>query len=1280
MGSLIEDARQAGFNDDEISQWATAQRDTWKQAGFNDEEIGSYLTGMKQPGQIPQPLLKRFGFGGTVFGGAQTGGPINDSGTRLGSAMAEGAKAGFGEAHVGITPEDTSKLQDIGIFNKPGAPMGWNTGIRFANEAIMRPAYAATETMFRGVNAALSGIGAAFGQVQAEVTGANEAESARARRDNAQLVTIAALLAGAHSPVSRAGMAGDEMIGHLPRAQDFTDATRLVADGDVPPLARDKMVRMYEEHGIHPTEIAADAEKDPTIKSAILSANKDDLPYRGANDNSEPQGLASSLGAAATGPAMDWTPGGGAKTVQIGNTSIDYGIARDGKSGEIILVKTPEEFRNEGSARAAMETFIQEADKNQTTLFLNSDPMGKGVSKSKLDEFYTSLGFVKNMGRNKDFTSRAEFVRQPREAKPNDLGASAVGEDVGSEPIAPSPPSKLMDAVHGAVDTTFDIGKDIQKLVAPMATGTEDSMAIAKDFANSLRKNRYDWSRVDDDIKKNFDADQRKRMWDAADEESVARQLGESTEHQGLTTLTDAERAAVEQLQSRAQLALVKARDLKMYEGEGLPSYTPRMLINIAERGSGDGAIPLNGMGGNLKTTTAQLLGRKHLTAEETESAAKAKFGESATIARDIRSLPLATAKLEDAIAGRIMVDKIEEYGKRTGDETVVEGAIPAGSKHKWFTLDHPAFKTWKPKLAETAEGKFEPVRDAQGNIVFEQAPIYVRDDFEGPLKAVLSHKSGPLYTTMMDLKGKTMSLIMNSPLIHNAVEWGRALPAMPGKVATFKIYFEGNRAKHDMATMHEAIDNGLVPIGHRAFNQDISSIMEAPDLSPGRSWTAKVLGAVPGLFDEGAGNAVKAAIDKAGDFWHNTLLWDRVADLQMGLYTNFRDDLMAKGVDRQTAARAAAHWANRYAGALPNEAMSDGARKFANVLLFSRSFTLGNLGAMKDMFTGLPKDVLAQISRDAGPDALGSIKSVAQRKAVSIVMADMALMYIGNSILQSALNVMVGDKTAGEEAKGYATRLQAKLQEVKEHPLSLIQPMRLIEDLSATHDNEPGKQDRVLVGYGKDGTAIYARNPAGKIGEEFTGYLTGPLEMLRKKLGTVARPTWQILANDAGFGRKVYDPTADAPEKYIKNAALIAWHIVKSQTPEGQIKAASDLATGQGDAKINALQALGPIAGITFSRGAPGGPAVGELYRSQEEHRFAVDQALPDIRRQIQRGEIAEAAARMTDLGIPRGLQQFYIRTTINPASRLSSRTVKDFYLYSTPAQRNRFEQALGR
>jgi hypothetical protein len=960
---------------------------------------------------------------------------------------------------------------------------------------------------------------------------------------------------------------------------------------------------------------------------------------------------------------------------QLIKTDLPYhlGVKREGVSAALRDAGIPGiKYLDQGSrdTGAGTHNFVVFDDKLVEITHKNGEPVSPKERAAAIEQARSSVG--------------AEVTHEPPPIEPT-----------SSHPVPP--PATLMTSAHAAVDKLFDMGRDLQMTLTPMATGSRESMALAKDFANSLRRNRWEWSRVDDDIAKRFTPEQRERMWNAADEESVARQLGESTEHQGLATLTIEERTAVEDLQTRGQLAWARARDLGMVEGEGLPAYTPRMVINIAAATSRDAALPLNSIGRNLRTKTAQLLRRRYMTAEETEAAAQEAVGEGATIARDIRALPLATATLEDAIAGRTLVNAIKEAGKRTGDETVSVGSKPG---KEWFTIDHPALKTWRPKLEYKPNGEpalegnmLKTVKDEEGHTVFEQVPIYIRGDFEGPLRAVLTKPSGPIYGGFMALKGKTMGLIMNSPMIHNAVEWGRALPAMPGKVATFKVYFEGNRAKNDIPTMREAIDSGLVPIGKRFFNQDITSIMEEPNLAPGRSLTAKVLGAVPGLFDEGAAAAVKRAVDKAGDFWHNTMLWDRVADLQMGLYTNFQSDLLAKGVDRQTASRMAAHWANRYAGALPEEAMSANARKIANVFLFSRSFTLGNLGAMKDMLTGLPKDVIAQIERDAGfragaiseageltgPEAAAASysKTLARRKAMAIVGLDIALMYAGNSILQNAMNVMVGDSTLEKEFHGYAQRLKDKLQSIKEHPLELLQPFNFFHDLSATSENEPGKGDRIKIGYAADGTAIYARNPAGKIGEEFEGYLTGPLDMIRRKLGTIARPGWQIMSNDAGFGRKIYDPNADTPAKYIKNMALIAGHLMKSQFPEGQLSAGADLVKGEGDPKVNALQAFGPIAGVTFSKGAPGGPAVGEMYRAREIHQFPIDQALPDIRRQIQRGDLAGAQERMTELKIPPGLQRFYIRTSLNPSTRLSGRTLRDFYLYATPEQKARMENA---
>lgn len=111
---------------------------------------------------------------------------------------------------------------------------------------------------------------------------------------------------------------------------------------------------------------------------------------------------------------IDLSPGGGSKEITIGDTTITYGISRDGETGEIILVKTPKAKRGAGSARTAMQALLKAFDNAGVTAFLTPEPMDKGISKSGLVSFYKSLGFVENKGRNKDFRSRASMIRDEK--------------------------------------------------------------------------------------------------------------------------------------------------------------------------------------------------------------------------------------------------------------------------------------------------------------------------------------------------------------------------------------------------------------------------------------------------------------------------------------------------------------------------------------------------------------------------------------------------------------------------------------------------------------------------------------------------------------------------------------------------------------------------------------------------------------------------------------------------------------------------------------------------
>lgn len=109
---------------------------------------------------------------------------------------------------------------------------------------------------------------------------------------------------------------------------------------------------------------------------------------------------------------IDMTFGGGSKTVKLGNTTLIYGVASDGKSAEIISVRTPATKRKAGSARAALETFLAETDARGMTVKLGASPLDSKTQLGKLVRFYQSLGFEPT-GRSINAAGEPEMVRYP---------------------------------------------------------------------------------------------------------------------------------------------------------------------------------------------------------------------------------------------------------------------------------------------------------------------------------------------------------------------------------------------------------------------------------------------------------------------------------------------------------------------------------------------------------------------------------------------------------------------------------------------------------------------------------------------------------------------------------------------------------------------------------------------------------------------------------------------------------------------------------------------------
>jgi len=846
-----------------------------------------------------------------------------------------------------------------------------------------------------------------------------------------------------------------------------------------------------------------------------------------------------------------------------------------------------------------------------------------------------------------------------RDEKPPHTVAEAVGR-IQRLPV-------IGRAVTAAADKASDLGGIIRMAVAPMAEGSKETMAQAKDYANLNRLARHEASMLTSWLDKTYTPEQRRRMWEAADEQSVAMQQGQPTEGIGLDRLTPQERAVVRQLQVLSDDAFQQARQLGMIESDGLPSYVPRMVAEmvdgVARPISDKQARNLPGTMEATRTSTPHLRHREHLTTEETERAARAALDNpNVVVARDISTLPLATMKLQQAIAGRVLINQIREAGRRSGEQAVAEGAEPQDG-FKWFTIrENPAFWTWR-------------VRDgADGAKIMEKVPLYIRGDYEGPLRAVLTDRSGgALYKAWMALKGRMMTAIMWG-VVHGTVIAGRISPKSPNLV---RLYREGATLREDPAAMREFIMSGGVPVGHDFGYQDISGALN--EGVPSNRYMSTIAARWV------AGDKAANAVERANDFVHNTLTWDTIGKWQMGMFQQVKRAEIAKGADPQTAARMAAHVANRLAGAMPAEAMSAFAQKAANLLLFSRSYRIGGAGQIKDLLNGLPRDVRAQIERDQGPQAALNAQARGRRIARSVLLADLGIYVASNSLLQSAANVLLNDVSLDDELKGYVRRFLDQGHQIAENPLRLLNPfwvLDLPERLMSTSDNEPGKHARILVGREEDGTGIYVRNPAGKFPEDIFDYIQRPVQTLNRITSPFVRLGLGIFGNNKGFNRPIHDPYSGLDQSFLSNAVDIAKFVAEGVTPfTSLIEPVVDLAkkgvgvkTGN-SAAMDVGKLLGSAFGVTISKGFPGGPEKGEMFAVRKKSEYDTNRAMPAIRDAIKTGEIDKAVNMMLDLHMTPREQSRVFDSVSNP-SRVSPGQMRRFQMTAPDEAKERVER----
>lgn len=244
----IEQFRAAGFSDKEIGDWTGEQRPAWRTAGFSDDEIDKYLGGPKP--QASPAFLDR------LRGGVAT----LDGRVPSGAALAYGGAddAGVGNFLTGLWKGLTTpgaQLKETFAKAGPGEAFGGLMGRIPIGQVI--------DQIRQGGESA----GAAL-------TG--QPVSAEEMVGNALLGMTAPVTRLPGGPITRldrspTGQLIETPVGGLPERGDASDAVSAVV-GLPHPAAQAKVERLWEDHGIHPAEVAHDAARDPTIAQDLLSS------------------------------------------------------------------------------------------------------------------------------------------------------------------------------------------------------------------------------------------------------------------------------------------------------------------------------------------------------------------------------------------------------------------------------------------------------------------------------------------------------------------------------------------------------------------------------------------------------------------------------------------------------------------------------------------------------------------------------------------------------------------------------------------------------------------------------------------------------------------------------------------------------------------------------------------------------------------------------------------------------------------------------------------------
>lgn len=210
-----------------------------------------------------KPFLERLG-----AGAEQLNAVLKAIGTDANAAFSAGAREGFGSGPLGFEPGGAAEkwFRDNGIITDPVT--GKAGPLRFLNEAILRPATVLVDFADRAVKAGVGGIAGLVGKRAEQVTG-DETEGKVAKREVTNLLNWALMEGGGVLTALRYTPSGlqELPLGRMPIVEDFIQTADIMGQ----PKSKELLRRLYDEKGIHPAEVMADALEDVTIAQDLAA-------------------------------------------------------------------------------------------------------------------------------------------------------------------------------------------------------------------------------------------------------------------------------------------------------------------------------------------------------------------------------------------------------------------------------------------------------------------------------------------------------------------------------------------------------------------------------------------------------------------------------------------------------------------------------------------------------------------------------------------------------------------------------------------------------------------------------------------------------------------------------------------------------------------------------------------------------------------------------------------------------------------------------------------------